>query len=283
VKKTWALGAVAFLVLAQACTAKKVVDLTTLGVGGGIGGNDNSSSHVSASHTGVTTATGTGGGAPNCGSLVWSTNATCEACIEGMCCDQLAACDTGTPCGALLDCANACNNDSTCIMNCGTSQAAGQADFKALNDCQTNSCATDCPSGICTSGVTTNNAACDTCGTDQCCTEWTTCQGDPTCSGCVGNSSPSCTSNALLKAAEDCLHTKCTTDCPPGFCDSGVTSGNAVCDMCGTTNCCAEWKACTADTTCEACIGSSSTACANNALIKAAEMCLSTKCTTQCM
>ena len=96
--------------------------LASLAQACGGGGETSGAGGTSASAGSMpTTSSQSGGGGP-CGSLVWDrTNAACNQCVVDKCCAELAACDQGTKCGALLACAGACApGDATCVKGCGT-------------------------------------------------------------------------------------------------------------------------------------------------------------------
>jgi len=102
----------------------------------------------SGTRTGVPDAgggTGTDGGSPpQCG-IIWSTDATCEACMNSMCCSQMRACAPGTACAALLDCivANCQTLDQNCIeSSCAAEIQTGGGAFSSLADCNATSCNT---------------------------------------------------------------------------------------------------------------------------------------------
>jgi hypothetical protein len=286
--KTWAWGAIVVSMVgvmsAGACAPKShIIDLT--GVGGS--GNGGSSSHVTASHgSGVTTGTG---GATGCGTFQFSTDPTCETCIEGACCAELAACDTGTPCNDLFNCLGACaSGDMACQMACTTAQSAGVSDAQALVNCYDNNCKTDmaCSTGeICSSGVSTPVQACSDCDTANCCAEWTACGMDPTCASClVANPAASCKTNVLLNAAQSCQDTKCPICNAGKICDSGlIDPGNAACGDCDGQKCCAEFDACVADAMCLGCItGQTTTGCSTNTKVMAVDTCQKNNCTPPC-
>jgi hypothetical protein len=133
--------------------------------------------------------------------------------VATACCAELAACDTGTDCGTLLDCLQAAT-DMAAQMKCQTDNSAGVPDAQALVGCAKSCDGTSCSNGICTTGLTSNKPACDTCLTTNCCTEFDGCVADAACKACLLNpAGAGCDMNVMAKAAATCESTKCKTEC----------------------------------------------------------------------
>lgn len=230
-------------------------------------GSTTSGTTVTSGSTSVTTSSNPGG----CGSLQYVTDAACQGCVEASCCAELKACDTGTDCGGILDCANACaSGDQACISACTQGgQAPGFSDVQALVNCFDNSCAMDplctSPGAICDSGLQVQDPACGMCLGTNCCQEFTDCVADPgtpggeTCLDCVtGNATDptKCPMNPLYAAVSSCQSTKCGTECAAagGICDSGLTTNDAACDACLGSKCCTQVDACANDASNPSCL-----------------------------
>lgn len=67
----------------------------------------------------------------------------CDACLDAHCCPEVQACDT-QDCLQLLDCASACNQNTTCIQGCLQAHPASVNPVRAANQCENQSCANEC-------------------------------------------------------------------------------------------------------------------------------------------
>jgi hypothetical protein len=230
-------------------------------------------------------------GGTTCGTFQLSTDPTCEACVEGSCCAELAACDKGTPCNGLFTCLDGCaGSDMACQTTCVTSQSGGVSDAQALLGCYDSHCKSEMacsPGAICMSGASTPVQACADCDTANCCAEWTACAMDTTCSSCLAPDPDSgCQTNALLVAAQACADSKCGSQCNAGkICDSGlIDTTRPACGECDGMKCCVEFDACVQDSACLGCItGMTATGCGTNAKLMAVDACQMTNCATPCM
>lgn len=178
--------------------------------GSGTAGKAGSGTAGAGNKAGAGTAgKGTAGSAPaDCGSQASGTD-TCSTCIQGSCCAEAKACDTGTPCDAVFTCANACGAmDMACIQKC--LQMPGGSDAQAFAGClgKGGACETDCANaggGICDSGLTTNNDACDMCIGGACCADVKACKADMACLNCItGKTTTGCDTNALAMKVATC-------------------------------------------------------------------------------
>jgi len=109
---------------------------------GGITGAGGSTGTGGAPGAGGSTGLGGSGPPPQCG-IIWSTNASCESCMNSMCCSEMQACAPGTGCDALLTCiaANCQNNDPNCAeTSCSAQLSAGALGVTNLIDCNAQSC-----------------------------------------------------------------------------------------------------------------------------------------------
>jgi hypothetical protein len=83
-------------------------------------------------------------GGMNCGLM--SANATCNACLDSMCCSQAQTCAADTDCTNLLTCIQACAmGDTACENTCAGQHPTGTNELNAVGDCLTNMCPTQCP------------------------------------------------------------------------------------------------------------------------------------------
>jgi hypothetical protein len=222
-----------------------------------------------------------------CGSLLYSNDAICEGCVEGICCNELLACDSGTPCDDLLQCISACGTNQSCQQSCTTQYASGLADAQTLVDCANSFCSTECqaatPGTICDSGLqNSTNPDCGDCLGASCCAEFDSCVASSLCFDCItGATTTGCSTNALYLAATSCQTTQCSSVCGGLICDSGLTTSNGACDTCLGSSCCQPIKDCHNDTNCFTnCLSAATPAasCATNALYQAVRTCWNGSC-----
>ncbi len=193
---------------------------------GGAAGSNSAGSGNKAGTAGSGNKAGTagsgnkGGGAPaDCGSMASGTD-TCSVCIQGSCCAEAKACDTGSDCEKVFECAQNCaEGDQACIQAC--LQMPGGPDAQAFAGCLNSGgpCASDCASGggsgICDSGLTSNDEACDTClgTTGTCCADFKACVADKTCMDCVtGKTKTGCDTNPNVPKVAACQDS-CKAQC----------------------------------------------------------------------
>lgn len=216
-----------------------------------------------------------GGGAGSCG--LTSGDPTCDTCLDTSCCAENTACVSNADCSALLACGDACT-DETCISACMTAHPTGAALLDTLGTCVSNSCATACggggpppPTSAC--GFGSGDVTCDTCLDTSCCGDANACLGDADCTAlidCVSRCSDAACESACeaahpagttkLTTLATCANVTCGAACGgggpggggPGSC--GLTSGNATCDTCLDTSCCAQTTTCLGDADCVALI-----------------------------
>jgi len=271
--------------------------------GGGAGGTAPTTSSssgstmttVSSSSSGstmTTSSSGKGGAPMGCGSFLFSTDATCEACAEGSCCAELTACDSGTACNDLFNCIDACmTGDMACQQQCITDHSDGGADAQALIDCGNASCKMECttPGTICDTMLTHPNPDCGDCLGAQCCMQFEACVADALCKDCItGVTKMGCDTNAAYMAATTCQKTTCGDKCGATICDSGLSTSNGKCDTCLGTNCCGVIDTCyglgTANEGNTACFknclsqGMPAASCATDAQYQAVKTCWNTNC-----
>jgi len=151
--------------------------------------------------------------------------------------------------------------------------------------------------GICGTDAATGDATLDACLDSMCCTSFTACYADSACLACLADpSGASCASNSLLLAFDTCWSNNCDTGGgggggggTTGTCCDGGCFGDA-CDDYINQNCCSSLDACLADSTCSACLTSSSppATCDSNALLGAFAECVcggagaTTSCSAEC-
>jgi hypothetical protein len=278
------------LVAAAGCT--KILGLDYTYEGAGAGGS-------STTTTATTATTGTGG-ASMCGTFVWNTEASCQSCMEKMCCGELLACTTGTPCATLAACAAKCEEtDDSCLGACLTTdtndhQSSGADAYYALTSCFGTSCQGpgDCSFPVCDSGFTWSLSACATClsagsATTGCCGALTTCDADPVCSGCIVNpSGATCAMNPNYPSAQACVNTTCGQVCADYICavpQFFYTSPR--CNYClsnATSGCCASINACASDPTCNECFFTGASTCTSNMAYSNFTSCYESNCSVDC-
>jgi hypothetical protein len=163
---------------------------------------------------------------------------TCNACLDGSCCTEAAACGASADCDTLFSCVQACaQGDTACQNTCATNSPNGVATYNAFTSCMSNACSTACSggdagvppadAGMC-GGYGSSNPTCNACLDGSCCTQASACgasadcstlfncvqacaQGDATCQNTCATNSPNgvATYNAFI----DCMNTNCTTAC----------------------------------------------------------------------
>jgi hypothetical protein len=211
----------------------------------------------------------------------------CEGCVEGICCNELLACNAGTECDALFQCLAPCGTDQVCQQDCISIYSGGVADAQALIDCGNVFCSTECaaatPGTICDSGLqNTNNPDCGDCLGASCCAQFKSCAANPACFDCItGVATTGCSTNALFLAATNCQATQCSTVCGGIICDSGLTTSNAACDSCLGNACCQVINDCHNDTACfNNCLSAATPAasCATNVKYQAVKTCWNGNC-----
>lgn len=265
--------------------------------GGGSGMGGSGGTGHGGSTTTATTTSSTGGGSA-CGATVWSaTNEPCNACMEQSCCAKLAACDTGTGCGSLIACLEACApGDGPCAQGCQAAEPDGVAALQALFACYEMSCksTTACGSAVCDSGFVHASAECGDCLSASCCDTWKACAADETCSDCLVMSAASCVdptseSGKAFQAAMTCQKTQCGMHCAVGICDSGLGTSSSACNYCLGQSCCADIKACAAEPGCLDCLtsGGNSAGCADTGtstgqMYEAVAGCWESNCASAC-
>lgn len=192
---------------------------------------------------------GTGGG--SCG-VSTGESATCDACLQAKCCDELTACLPGTDC-------NLCASDITCNQCAANTSCAipGAAALGTYASCVRTSCASECPTlsggggagssgssagsdaagsggfggsasdndaGTC-NAVIDESDACDVCVGTMCCAEREACVPETSCAACAfaGGDDPICSEDdkAKLAALGVCKLSKCDAACPKKACDNG--------------------------------------------------------------
>jgi len=252
---------------------------------GGTGGATTTQTTSSQSSSGA-------GGSNACGTLAWSsTNASCSACMDAGCCDELVACDTGTACGTLIKCIRACGpSDPSCVTDCQATHADGQATVDALLGCFDAHCKnnTACGTKVCDTGISVQGQVCGDCLTTSCCDSWKLCSQDDMCLSCLLNPTAACDGSTLYLDAVGCQDTSCGPTCATRICDTGLGYPDApACNYClgqkdALGGCCEETEACSADDTCHKCItGAMTTGCSMNAAYTAFTTCQQ-KCAAQC-
>jgi hypothetical protein len=205
-------------VFLASCGGNVVVDgpAGTGGHGGAGGTTTNSTgTSIDVGSSSVSFSSGTGPG--GCGSLHPSATPSCESCAQAMCCNQLLACDRGTPCGQTIQCAVNCPmNDKPCTDVCAQKFPGGVNGVNALNDCL-GKCPPDtcgpADTVVCDSGLAASTIECDHCLTFECCPEAEACAGNPVCQKClIANAPPSCAPSYAALAA--CKSMRCPAACP---------------------------------------------------------------------
>ena len=257
----------------------------TTGTGGGGSGGKTTTSKT------TTTLTNTGGGGPVCGSVWSTTNAACSACMDNSCCDELAACNTGSECDKLVDCLRSCTpGNATCSKACETSHADGKAGVDALLGCFDGNCkeSPSCGTKVCDTGVSVPSQACGDCLTTSCCDAWKLCSQDNGCLDCLGTADTACASDALYTAAITCEATSCGPVCARRICDTSLGYPDLpACNDClgkldAEGGCCEATQACAGDATCLGCLtGKVTTGCDSNSTLADFDACRS-KCATEC-
>jgi hypothetical protein len=288
-RAAWAASLALALLASASCT--KILGIDYKFESAGAGGGTTSST--------TTTTSGTGGGG-KCGSYVWDQEASCQTCMEKVCCSELRACDTGTPCAELADCAHKCMPaDDMCLGAClatdTSKHASGGADaYYALLSCFGSNCqgAADCSFPICNSTFTWSIRGCADClSADMaCCAAFTACANDGVCTACIENpANQGCSGNMNYITTNNCVSTTCGLSCANSICGSpvfGYTSPR--CNYClsqMTGGCCAPFDACVMDTmsVCYNCMESAAaTGCGSDMNYQAYSACYSANCQVEC-
>jgi hypothetical protein len=115
-----------------------------------------------------------------------------------------------------------------------------------------------------------------------------TCHGDPATK--MGGACQTMFANGLkdYDAYVNCIDKECPLNCGKGYpiCDSTFTSGNKTCGDCLGAKCCAEIKACGADTKCSGCFTSGNSNqqadCDAGTLDEGVQNCVKNKCAVEC-
>jgi hypothetical protein len=209
---------------------------------------------------------------------------TCDTCLDTSCCAENQACVSNADCSALLACGDACRDDA-CISACMTAHPTGATLLGTLSTCVEGSCGAACggpssPSTPSACGFGSGDPTCDACLDTSCCGDANACLGDADCIALLECAEP-CRDNACVSACEaahpsgtakitalsTCAGTACGAACggppsgpggpggpapAPGSC--GLTSGEATCDTCLDTSCCAQTTTCIGDADCVAVI-----------------------------
>jgi hypothetical protein len=163
----------------------------------------------SGSTCGSTGGHGTGGTVSDsggvCGRIVFR-DRTCDACVQGMCCDRNIRCSDNLDCLAIIDCVSRCAAaDQACRTACQDRSQNGVADYQNFVFCKDTSCGTACAgtdAGSNCGNLDFQSAACNTCMDTNCCTESSACSSNPDCF-------------ALVQCVSACPATDqtCRTDC----------------------------------------------------------------------
>lgn len=284
------LVAVAFLAALAGCTKILGLDYNYEPTGTGTGAHDG----------GTTTTSGTGGSDGGaCGSFVWDPEDQCQSCMEGSCCAELRACDTGTPCAIVAACGRACKaGDDACLTTCINADSnmhggSGLSAYDALLQCFGDHCDNTnyCTFPVCKSTYSWPSRACADClGNDPgCCATLTACGNDPVCEACISNpNSMGCSANTNFQKAYVCETQTCGIECSYAVCNSPIWYTSYYCNYCvsqATGGCCTQFNACVQDmnSVCYACMYNiSTTGCATDMLYTAYNDCVSANCSVQC-
>jgi hypothetical protein len=293
--KFLAVSALASICVVAACSSDSDDDGSPTSTGdpsgnGGAGASGNPGPTSTSSTTGVANGGGGSGsgGAGVCDAFydIFDSPDGCSDCLNDECCAEAEACVADQGCADCIDAEDA-----------GTECNSANAPFNGLLDCvfggaAASPCAAQCQQPICDSmlALPLSQQACAECLATNCCTEYTACNADPTCLGCVTGQitdQPTCDANAALTATTACHDAlPCGELCPAPICDSGLTFGNAICANCLGDNCCESISACADDATCLACVTgetpANDPACTGSALLTTYQTCNTTSCGTEC-
>ncbi len=229
---------------------------------------------------------------------------TCQECGDavttgvGACTSTVKDCQNDADCSALLDCFGKCKDgDNACYQSCATANKTGADVYFKINTCICDTgCKAECtgdascqaPTGG-TCAYTFEEATCTTCADGMCCDPQKTCSDNANCNACVtGMGGTDCANDPLAKALFTCLQTSCKDPCASLFgggtmAACAYTFPDATCGTCADGMCCDVQKACSDDTTCNACVTTDgATGCDTSAPYKALVNCLGTSCADPC-
>ena len=69
----------------------------------------------------------------------------CDKCARDKCCEWITKCDGSPSCKATQDCLAACaDNDTACILTCGTGGGTGGVFLQEFGACVANGCKNEC-------------------------------------------------------------------------------------------------------------------------------------------
>jgi hypothetical protein len=243
---------------------------------------------------------GAGADAGPCGHFAWDpTEESCQGCMEQSCCDELRACDDGTPCAEVVACHAACApGDDACTEACITTDStkhhgAGILAWDAIVNCWTLHCTgiTQCTYPVCGNAALSfaykECAACIS-GQPACCDAFASCVTDGVCNTCLyDDTQPGCATSTLFQQTLACQETgTCGPVCEYRIC--GESTGTYVsrgCNYCLSqpTGCCTEAAACIGDKTtpCYQCwTGAQTTGC--DTMLAPFYACMNAKCAGAC-
>lgn len=257
------LVGLAFVGMTAAACSVKTKNTGSSGVGGDEVGdppvtstNDATVGVGPTSTTAATTSTATGGSACDDGTMGDSGSAECTSCVQcaaqSTCATESGNCSMGSECATFDDCRIACITTADANKNMKIDDGA---ETDVFYDCF----GVDPMTGMPDAALTMSCAAMHAQGY----ADW--------------------------DAWASCIYGDCPNNCGVGggggtpICDSGFASSNKVCADCLTTNCCAEFKACNADTNCKDCLLVQNQAkCDAGMKDEAADSCYANKCMVEC-
>lgn len=115
------------------------------GLGGALGGGSGGGTKSDAgAPKGTGGLGGTGGTGTPTSSQCKLDGTTCDNCLEKSCCTEVAACQSNATCGSLVQCANQCNGDRTCVQECVQQYPNGVPPLQTINTCLQSKCAAEC-------------------------------------------------------------------------------------------------------------------------------------------
>ena len=256
------LVGLAFVGMTAAACSVKTKTTGSSGVGGDVGGATVTSTTTTVgvgptSTTTATTSTATGGSGCDDGTMGDSGSAECSSCLQcaaqSTCATEQGNCGQGSDCATFDDCRVACITTADANKNMKIDDGA---ETDAFYDCFGVDSMTGMPDATLTMSCVAKSA--------QGYTDW----------------------DALFT----CMYGDCPNNCGTGggggtaICDSGFASSNQACAECLGMNCCAEFKACNADTNCKDCLLEQDKAkCDAGTKDEAADSCFANKCGTECM
>lgn len=224
--RTSFLASLAFALLA-ACGGNVVVDQP---LNGGAGGTSTTSSSSSSGSSGTTTVTTTVTTSSTttittssttttwvgpCGGLVLTPDPSCQSCLQGSCCAELAACAPGTPCAQLLTCSQQCpSQDFTCQNKCQSVFPGGAQPLANLAVCVNSDCGSNfCSSAVCGGVAEAPGPLCDACVNQHLCVELDACINDAWCVQCLAGNQANCEENPLFNDLFGSLEQWCGQAC----------------------------------------------------------------------